>query len=99
MTAALYSTREWRELPRDGTCVISFLFGEEAVGPCHGETHRHHVIPGEPTSRSVQVCASHHPTLEAALRRLRRPRRRTCPHVHRTREAREQCEARLNQAA
>lgn len=99
MHATVYSKREWRELPRDGECVVGFLFAE-AVGPCDGAIHRHHVDPDDPTSRSVQVCARHHPALQAALRRLARPPAwKRCPHkpgTHRYRIGREACERRLN---
>jgi hypothetical protein len=103
MTRPDLHTREWRDLPRDGDCVAEFLFGE-AAGPCHGVMHRHHVRPSDPTSRTYLACASHHPVIEAFLRRLlaradRMLRRRSCPHRHVTREAREQCERRLNRAA
>jgi hypothetical protein len=94
MEAKIYNSQEWRELPRDGECVVSFLFGERA-GPCHGLIDRHHVNP--PDERSVQVCHRHHPMLESARRRLfGEPRWKSCPHIHRTREARESCERRLN---
>lgn len=76
MTRPDLHTREWRDLPRDGECVAEFLFGE-AAGPCHGLMHRHHVRPRDPSSRSYQACARHHPTIEALLRRLSpRPYRR-----------------------
>lgn len=95
-------TREWRELPRDGDCVAEFLF-DDAAGPCVGLIHRHHVRPGDPSSRTYQACAGHHPQIEAFLRRLRERAdrvvgHRRCPHPHRTREARELCERRLNAA-
>lgn len=101
MGATLYSTRAWRELPRDGPCVVRFLF-DEAAGPCAGLMHRHHVIPGHSASRSVQVCASHHPKLEAALRLLVKPPELEwvpCPHkpgTHVYEGARESCERNLN---
>jgi hypothetical protein len=101
MDASVYHTSAWRELPRDGDCAVSFLFGP-AVGPCRGLTHRHHVDDEDPTSRSFQVCASHHPSLQAALRVLKRheePSWRRCPHrpgTHRYPHAREACEAALN---
>jgi hypothetical protein len=95
MEKTVYSTRAWRELPRDGDCTAEFLFGE-AVGPCHGLIHRHHVRAGDPESRSYQACASHHPMIEAFLRRTMRPRYRRCPHEHRYPGAREACERRLN---
>jgi len=92
----IYSTRAWRELPRDGECIAEFLFGD-AVGSCLGLIHRHHVDPLDPYSRSYQACARHHPKIQAALRYLSaEPRFRHCPHQHRSRESREQCEARLN---
>jgi hypothetical protein len=96
-------TKAWRDLPRDGDCVASFVF-DDAVGPCHGLIHRHHVRPGDPGSRTYQVCARHHPMVEAFLRQLRdRADRvtgyRRCPHppgTHRYPGAREACERRLN---
>lgn len=98
MERSVYNTRTWRELPRDGECVAEFLFGD-AVGPCSGLIHRHHVRPGDPTSRSYQACAGHHPRIEAFVRRLRRgDDRRRCPHDHRYPGAREACERRLNAA-
>ena len=96
MERQAYNTRVWRDLPRD-YCVVDLLFGE-AVGPCSGLIHHHHVDPEDPTSRTVQVCASHHPRVHAVLRFLERPRVRRCPHIHRTPEAREACERRLNAA-
>ena len=103
MERSVYDTRAWRELPRDGECVAEFLFGD-AAGPCRGLTHRHHVRPGDPTSRTYQACAGHHPVIEGFLRRLRdRADRvrgyRRCPHkpgVHRYPGAREACERMLN---
>jgi hypothetical protein len=93
MTRPDLHTREWRDLPRDGECVAEFLFGE-AVGPCHGLMHRHHVRPRDPESRTYLACARHHPMIEAWLRRL--SRRRRCPHNHRYPGAREACERKLN---
>ena len=96
MERTAYDRASWRELPRSGDCAISFLFGD-AVGPCGGLIHRHHVDPDDSDSRSFQVCARHHPRVQAALRRLVSPRPwRRCPHEHRTREGREACERRLN---
>lgn len=94
MEREAYFTREWRELPRDGECVVAFLFGLRA-GDCAGPIHRHHVDP--PDERSVQVCERHHPRLEAALRHLHEatPERR-CTHEHRYPWAREACERRMN---
>ena len=66
MLRQAYDTRTWRELPRDGDCVVEVLFGG-AVGPCHGLTHRHHVDPNDPDSRSFQVCAKHHPKLSISV--------------------------------
>ena len=97
MDAKVYNSQEWRDLPRDGECVVSFLFGARA-GACRGLIHRHHVDP--PDERTVQICARHHPQLEAALRQLdRQPHWRHCPHTHRSREARLVCERRLNRLA
>jgi hypothetical protein len=100
MKPSVYSTRDWRDLPRDGDCVAEFLFGDVA-GPCRGLIHRHHVIPGDPDSRSYQACATHHPMIEAFVRRLMRPRWKRCPHkpgVHRYAGAREACERNLNRS-
>jgi len=99
MERTAYDRASWRELPRDGDCAVAFLLGG-VVGSCHGLMHRHHVDPDDPDSRSFQVCAGHHPRLQSLLRSLDRgPRRRRCPHPHRTPEAREACERRLNRAA
>jgi hypothetical protein len=101
MTRPDLHTREWRDLPRDGECAVSFLAGD-AAGRCHGLMHRHHVTPGDPSSRSYQVCARHHPMVEAFVRRLLRrdePGYRRCPHPpgsHPYPGAREACERRLN---
>lgn len=99
MSATSYSTRAWRELPRDGDCVVAFLFGD-AVGGCRGVMHRHHVDPDDGASRSVQVCAGHHPTLQAALRTLRggERQRRRCGHRHPYDHGRRECERHLNEA-
>lgn len=94
MEAKVYNTQDWRELPRDGECAVAYLFGD-SVGPCHGAIDRHHVDP--PNERSIQVCHRHHPMLEAARRRVvAKPEWKRCPHTHRSREARESCERRLN---
>lgn len=105
MTRTVYSTPQWRDLrerarERDGhTCQVGRLVG----GECSGALHGHHVDPvslgGDPLPSLdgvVTVCESHHPMLEALARRARRWRR--CPHRHRTREGRLQCERRLNRA-
>ena len=97
MDRTTYNTRRWRDLPRD-YCAVSLLFGELA-GPCSGLIHHHHVDPSDPDSRTVQICAGHHPRLHAVLRFLERPRWRTCTHAHRTREGREACERRLNRVS
>lgn len=100
MDSEVYNTRAWRELPRDGECVVAYLFGDRA-GACDGQIDRHHVDP--PHDRSIQVCKRHHPKLEAALRHLDdRPVWRRCPHrpgVHRYPGAREACERALNRDA
>ena len=99
MEKTVYDSREWRELPRDGDCVVSFLFGE-AAGPCRGLITRHHVDPEDPSSRSFQVCIAHHNKVQTALRRLLKPPRwKRCPHkpgTHRYEGAKEACERRLN---
>lgn len=99
MDRAAYDRATWRDLPRDGQCAVAFLFGG-LVGDCIGLIHRHHVDPDDPDSRSFQVCARHHPRLQAALRHLNDPARwKRCPHkpgVHRYPGAREACERNLN---
>ena len=45
----------------------------------------------------VTVCTRHHRMLHGFLNRQKQWKK--CPHQHRTREARRQCEMRLNQAA
>ena len=95
MHRSVYMTRAWRNLPRD-YCVADLLLGD-AAGPCHGLIHHHHVDPTDPASRTVQVCASHHPRVHSILHGLRRPaERRRCTHKHRYPGAREACERRLN---
>ena len=89
---AVYNTRRWRDLPRD-YCVVSVLLGDRA-GHCSGLIHHHHVDPFDPDSRTLQVCASHHPKIHAVLRKL--DGRRRCPHRHTSRAGREACERRLN---
>lgn len=96
-TKAVYSTSSWRRLPRNGPCAVAELLGTE----CGGLIARHHVVPlslgGHDLGRTVQVCAKHHPMLEALARRAWGVREwKRCPHHHRTREAREACEKRLN---
>ncbi len=93
MERSAYNTQRWRSLPRD-YCVIDELLGA-AAGPCHGLIHHHHVDPTDPDSRTVQVCAKHHPQIHSMLRRLE-PRRRRCTHNHRYPGARADCERRLN---
>jgi len=71
-------------------------------GHCSGPLHSHHVYPvnlgGDPDGYRVDLCARHHPMLEALARReLRRPPR--CRHIHPTREGREACERRLAKLA
>ena len=92
---AVYNTRAWRELPRD-YCIVDILL-DDAAGPCRGLIHHHHVDPNDPYSRTVQVCAAHHPQLHAVLHAV--GRRRRGPHRHPTRAGREACERRLNRAA
>lgn len=92
MHTSVYNTRKWRELPRD-YCIVDILLGD-AAGPCQGLIHHHHVDPADPYSRTVQVCASHHPKLHRVLNSL--GRKRSCPHRHPTRAGREACERKLN---
>lgn len=87
MSGRVYDTSAFRALPRD-SCALSWL------GECQGLIHRHHVH-GLEADETVPLCARHHPTAER-LRRWTEPKRRRCPHQHRTRESREACERRLN---
>src|SRR6188472_4206240 len=100
MASTVYDTRVWRELPRDGSCVLAPLFPDD----CEGRTHYHHVVPvsrgGDPEGPVVALCQRHHPMVEALTRRV--TRWRTCPHgpsAHRYPGAREACERRMNRAA
>jgi len=95
-----YNTRKWRSLSRDGICAVGELLGTECFGPLH----LHHVRPlqagGDQFGNTVLVCERHHPSLEALARRVWKQQEwKRCPHVHRTREARESCERRLNAQA
>jgi hypothetical protein len=99
MQKQVYDKREFRNLPRK-QCAVSLLFGE-TVGPCRGLIHRHHVNPEDPSSRTIEVCNSHHQRLHAALRALSAPESewRPCPHrpgTHRYPGAKEACERALN---
>ena len=96
METTLYNSRTWRNLPRE-TCRVAELVG----GECAGSISLHHLYPlslgGAEWGRTVECCQAHHPYLEALARRVygrREPRR--CHRQHRTREAREACERRLN---
>lgn len=92
MDKTVYNRQQWRDLPRD-YCIVSELLGD-AAGPCRGLIHHHHVDPMDAESRTVQVCASHHPRIHSFLGRVGRVRR--CPHRHPTRAGRDACERRLN---
>lgn len=94
---AVYNTQAWRDLPRD-YCVVELLL-DDAAGPCRGLIHHHHVDPTDPDSRTVQVCAAHHPRIHALLRGVTSSRVRRCTHNHRYDHARRECERRLNAAA
>ena len=94
MHRSVYQTAEWRGLPRD-YCIVSFLL-DGAAGPCRGLIHHHHVNPSDPDSRTVQVCAAHHPRIHSVLRSLSSSSYRRCTHRHTSREAREACERKLN---
>ena len=91
-----YDTAAWRRLPRE-TCAVAELFGTECAGPIA----LHHVRPlrfGGIEERTVSCCARHHPALEALARRVHGQRElRRCRHRHVTREARIECERRLNE--
>ena len=93
---AVYNTSAWRDLPRN-YCLVGELLGDVA-SPCGGLIHHHHVDPTDPDSRTVQVCASHHPRIHSLLRRFDAGERRRCTHRHRYDHARRACEERLNAA-
>lgn len=101
--ATLYDTKPWREfrarVREDAECHLSGIAGE-----CRGTLHVHHIeplstggveLPGE--EGVVVLCAAHHRMVDSFLKRRRRWK--TCPHKHRTLEARRQCEKRLNAEA
>lgn len=106
--STLYDTQPWRDyrsrvLTDDASCAFEHL-----AGGCQGDLHVHHVTPlaegGEAFPREngvIVLCAAHHAWLHAWRRRKeeREKRWKRCPHQHRTRESREQCERRLNAAA
>ena len=104
---SIYTSPRWlaareRALARDGErCTVSRLLG----GRCGGTLHVHHIVPladgGAPfdLDNLGTSCARHHPRWEALRRAVlggRERARRRCPHRHTSREARRQCEARLN---
>ncbi len=101
----LYETKPWREhrarvLARDSECYLAGVAGE-----CRGALHVHHVDPlseGGPAFPDdvglVVLCARHHTPVHDWRQRKEKTWKR-CPHHHRTHEARQQCEARLNKAA
>lgn len=97
-----------RVLERDAySCAVGRLFGLEHE--CSTILDVHHRLPrrngGTNDDDNLYVlCRRHHPKIERMLRdieeygeiRERKKRWRRCPHTHRTREARESCERRLN---
>ena len=92
----IYDTAAFRALPRERCAVYELLGGE-----CSGPIGRHHVRPLRYAAdgRTVEVCAVHHPMLEALARRIHGEREyRRCTHRHVTPEAREACERKLNRA-
>jgi hypothetical protein len=93
--ARIYDKAAWRAQPRE-RCVVHELIGGECRGPV-ALHHVHHLsFGGDDDGRTVPVCSRHHPMVEALARRVHHWRR--CPHQHRTPEAREACERRLNAA-
>lgn len=90
-----------RILARDQTCNGRFLGGH-----CSPVLDVHHIRPREEGGTDedenlMVLCHSHHPQLEALRRAIlerREPQWRHCPHEHRSREARELCERRLNRS-
>lgn len=88
-----------RILARDGGCSGRFLGGR-----CSQVLDVHHIQRrseggSDDYSNLLAVCRRHHPMLEAmreAILKRREETWRQCPHQHRTKEAREACERRLN---
>jgi 5-methylcytosine-specific restriction endonuclease McrA len=86
-----------RILARDSGCSGRFL-----GGPCSPILDVHHILPREEGGTDaddnlIVVCHRHHPQLEALRRQVLLARGwRTCPHAHRSHEARRRCERRLN---
>lgn len=98
----LYETQPWRKFAARVRADECFLDG--VAGECRGALQLHHVDPlsdGGPAFPDdggvITLCAAHHRMIDAFLKR--RKQWKTCPHHHRTREARRQCEERLNRAA
>lgn len=99
---SLYDTKSWRDFRAHARASECFL--ANVAGQCRGALHVHHVDPlseGGPAFPDeggvITLCAAHHRMIDSFLKRREGWRR--CPHHHRSREAREQCEARLNRAA
>ena len=99
MSTFSYYKSSWRNLPRS-RCAAAELLGGECAGPI-GRHHLHPIsLGGDPEGETVEACARHHPMLEALARKIHGlPEWKRCPHTHRSREAREACETRLNRAA
>lgn len=107
----IYNDLRWqltrsRALARDGNrCTVSRLLGGECSA---GPLHAHHIMAiadgGAPfdVDNVGTTCAAHHPMWEALRRllveRMLAPPPR-CPHRHRSREARAECERRLARRA
>lgn len=105
----VYNDPRWKRareaaLLRDGNrCTVARFFGES----CKGMLHVHHIVPlgdgGHPfdLENLGTVCARHHVQWEALRSEVVRSlsddlaHRIRCPHTHRSREAREQCERRM----
>lgn len=103
----IYNTSAWDQtralaFERDGhRCTVSRLLGGQCAD---GPLHAHHIIAvadgGDPfdVDNVGTSCASHHPVWESLRRilvaRIMAPPPR-CPHSHRSREARRECERRL----
>jgi len=88
-----------RVIARDGGCSGRFLGGE-----CSPILDVHHIVPREEggsddVENLLTLCHRHHPMLEAirrAILKRRKPLWKSCPHGHRSTEARALCERRLN---